>query len=144
MGLPTKKHELNGESVDEEEGLTTPEVTAPNMVEVDSLKEWIDLLLPESLWFAIAVAASFASSMLSLYIPKMMGNMIDIIKAVRSSGELSPIPNFDFKFPAMIFLGIVLAQTGLNFVFNYVLSIAGDNIATRLRKRLFGKQIVTS
>mmetsp|Transcript_14644 Transcript_14644/g.20401 ORF Transcript_14644/g.20401 Transcript_14644/m.20401 type:complete len:714 (-) Transcript_14644:85-2226(-) len=129
----------------EESSKGTPYV-APSPVEekpYSALKMWLEILLPEAPALIAALLTAFASSSLALSLPKLLGNFVDLMK---NGGIGSTIANptlFQIAQPGLYVLGVVLLQSLLNFGFGSLIQAATDNIAIKLRKRLFSHIIRT-
>eukprot|EP01114_Cavostelium_apophysatum_P021308 TRINITY_DN739_c0_g2_i3.p1 TRINITY_DN739_c0_g2~~TRINITY_DN739_c0_g2_i3.p1 ORF type:complete len:730 (+),score=149.77 TRINITY_DN739_c0_g2_i3:2051-4240(+) len=99
--------------------------------EKDTVKStlWWDLLLPELPLFLAAVVTAFLSSSVSLYIPRVIGRMIDLIKK-EGATSLG-------KDQILLCVGLLLGQVVVHFTFSVLLSIATERFSINLREALF-------
>ncbi|GFO41727.1 ATP-binding cassette, sub-family b (mdr/tap), member 8 [Plakobranchus ocellatus] len=103
-------------------------------------------LLLELLWHDIffligAIVAAIGAALVNIQIPLMLGKLTDIVNMFNSEvvDRQSMVADFlsEIKRPALKLLGLYGLQSFLTFSYISFLAEVGENLAERLRKRLF-------
>ncbi|KCV70422.1 hypothetical protein H696_02765 [Fonticula alba] len=135
---------------------TAPPTTGQTLAEICSLL-WLD-----KWWFLFAVSTAVASAAATVLLPAASGQLLNILRSLAdsagrraeldgSAGSLADQSALEkiqhllsnaFSYPelnaaAARFLGLVSLQASLSFCYGYAVSIVGENLSERLRKRLF-------
>ncbi|KAJ8299428.1 hypothetical protein KUTeg_023488 [Tegillarca granosa] len=98
-------------------------------------KEFLKMLIPEIWYLLAAVVCAIGAAVLNVEIPLLLGDVVNVIsKFTKETAE-----NFvnEIKKPAIKLVTYYSLQAFLTFCYISLLSTVGENIAVRLRTRLF-------
>ncbi|XP_045025526.1 mitochondrial potassium channel ATP-binding subunit [Daphnia magna] len=98
-----------------------------------------ELLRPHWWYLIIAVSSAFVVAILNIEIPRLLGDMINVVSNHLNNDSESAAGNYwqELKVPAMR-LGIMyVAQAAFTFVYIHTLSCVGERMACQLRQDLF-------
>ncbi|RUS85087.1 hypothetical protein EGW08_007139 [Elysia chlorotica] len=98
----------------------------------------LDLLWQDIIYLLGAVLAAVGAAFVNIQIPMMLGNLTNIVNMFTSSNN-GGVASFiaEIKEPAIKLLVTYAIQSLLTFSYISLLAIVGENMASRLRKRLF-------
>lgn len=101
-------------------------------------KMLIDLLWQDIFYLIGAVLAAFGAAFVNIQIPVMLGRLTDVVNMFTSNNS-GGVASFiaEIKKPAVTLLGVYAVQSLFTFCYITLLAIVGENMASRLRKRLF-------
>ncbi|XP_064540650.1 mitochondrial potassium channel ATP-binding subunit [Drosophila montana] len=91
-----------------------------------------------------AVLAALIVAFINIRIPNLLGDLVNTLARYANTYVMDPINNSfvkDVSKPASNLLSLYLLQSGFTFVYIYLLSRVGEQMAARMRQDLF-KQIV--
>uniref|UniRef100_A0A1A9VCX6 Mitochondrial potassium channel ATP-binding subunit n=1 Tax=Glossina austeni TaxID=7395 RepID=A0A1A9VCX6_GLOAU len=107
-------------------------------------KRFWSYLLPYLWELLAAVAAALVVAYINIRIPSLLGDVINVLARYANTYVKDPLSNSFFKDvgkPASNLLSLYLMQSGFTFLYIYLLSRIGEQMAARLRQDLF-KQII--
>ncbi|CAG9795526.1 unnamed protein product [Diatraea saccharalis] len=110
----------------------------PN-VSVDSSKfDWqklFEYLKPHRWLLAAAVASALAVAFLNVYIPAMLGVIVNVLASIKTN------PSADFideiKLPALKLISLYIGQAAFTFIYIHLLSQVGEKVAVQMKQDLF-------
>ncbi|KAL0869595.1 hypothetical protein ABMA27_005857 [Loxostege sticticalis] len=110
----------------------------PN-VEEDSAKfDWkklFEYLWPHRWILAAAVASALAVAFLNVYIPAMLGVIVNVLASMKTN------PSADFieeiKMPALKLISLYVGQAAFTFFYIHLLSQVGEKVAAQMKQDLF-------
>ncbi|KAL0820159.1 hypothetical protein ABMA28_006093 [Loxostege sticticalis] len=110
----------------------------PN-VEKDSAKfDWkklFEYLWPHRWILAAAVASALAVAFLNVYIPAMLGVIVNVLASMKTN------PSADFieeiKMPALKLISLYVGQAAFTFFYIHLLSQVGEKVAAQMKQDLF-------
>ncbi|XP_013114356.2 mitochondrial potassium channel ATP-binding subunit [Stomoxys calcitrans] len=98
------------------------------------------------LWeFLGAIAAALVVAYINIRIPNLLGDLINILARYANTYVKDPLDNSFFKDvsrPASNLLSLYVVQSGFTFLYIYLLSRIGEQMAAKLRQDLFRQIIV--
>ncbi|EDW26112.1 GL25340 [Drosophila persimilis] len=101
--------------------------------------------LEPHLWELIgAIVAALIVAFINIRIPNILGDLVNTLARYGNTYVMDPIHNSfvrDVSKPATNLLSLYMLQSGFTFVYIYLLSRVGEQVAARMRQDLF-KQIV--
>ncbi|KAM3959241.1 mitochondrial potassium channel ATP-binding subunit [Aphomia sociella] len=108
-------------------------------VEEDSAKfDWrrlLEYLKPHKWLLAAAVASALAVAFLNVYIPAMLGVIVNVLASMKSN------PSADFieeiKLPALKLISLYIGQAAFTFLYIHLLAQVGELVAARMKQDLF-------
>ncbi|XP_078334780.1 mitochondrial potassium channel ATP-binding subunit-like [Crassostrea virginica] len=98
-------------------------------------KQFFQMLLPEIWYLLAAVIAAVAAALVNIKVPLLLGDLVNVVSNLSKDTATDFINNI--KTPAiklMMFYGV---QGLLTFVYISLLSTVGENVAARMRIKLF-------
>ncbi|KAH8420469.1 hypothetical protein KR009_010681, partial [Drosophila setifemur] len=116
-------------------------------LETDHKFDWLRLweYLEPHLWELIgAVCAALVVAYINIRIPNLLGDLVNTLARYANTYVMDPINNSfvkDVSKPASNLLSLYMLQSGFTFMYIYLLSRVGEQMAARMRQDLF-KQIV--
>jgi len=119
--------------------VTTP---SKDKEEVDfPWRQFLDMLWPE-IWYLLgAVVSAFGVALVNIQIPLLLGDVVNVVSSLTSS-----VAQADFmqqiREPAVKLVSLYAIQSGLTLAYIWLLSSAGEHVATRMRQLLF-ERIIT-
>ncbi|KAL4224808.1 ATP-binding cassette [Mactra antiquata] len=98
-------------------------------------KQFFELLWSDILSLSLAIICAFAAAIVNIKLPLMVGEVVNVV----SKCAIDNTANFleEIKKPAINLLGIYLAQGALTVSYISLLSNVGENLAAKLRIKLF-------
>ncbi|XP_034835275.1 mitochondrial potassium channel ATP-binding subunit [Maniola hyperantus] len=110
----------------------------PNINEDSAKFDWKrfwEYLLPHKWLLAAAVASALAVAFLNVYIPAMLGVIVNILAGMRNN------PNADFieeiKLPALKMISLYIGQAIFTFFYIHLLAQVGERVAAQMKQDLF-------
>ncbi|XP_038211164.1 mitochondrial potassium channel ATP-binding subunit [Zerene cesonia] len=110
----------------------------PNVNEDSGKFDWskfFEYLKPHKWLLAAAVASAMAVAFLNIYIPAMLGVIVNILADMRSN------PNVDFideiKYPALKMISLYIGQAIFTFFYIHLLAQVGERVAAQMKQDLF-------
>ncbi|CAG4947892.1 unnamed protein product [Colias eurytheme] len=110
----------------------------PNVNEDSGKFDWskfLEYLKPHKWLLAAAVASAMAVAFLNIYIPAMLGVIVNILADMRSN------PNLDFidqiKYPALKMISLYIGQAVFTFFYIHLLAQVGERVAAQMKQDLF-------
>lgn len=110
----------------------------PNIQDDSAKFDWkrlFDYLKPHKWLLVAAVASALAVAFLNVYIPAMLGVIVNILANVKNN------PTIDFmeeiKMPAIKLISLYIGQAAFTFFYIHLLSQVGERVATQMRRDLF-------
>ncbi|XP_050408183.1 mitochondrial potassium channel ATP-binding subunit [Patella vulgata] len=98
-------------------------------------QEFLHMLWPE-IWYLLAsVASALAVALVNVKIPIMLGEIVNVISQFTS--QTAELFMEQIKGPALRLVVLYSVQGLLTFCYITLLSTVGENVSTRMRKRLF-------
>ncbi|XP_034663203.1 mitochondrial potassium channel ATP-binding subunit isoform X1 [Drosophila subobscura] len=101
--------------------------------------------LEPHLWELIgAIVAALIVAFINIRIPNILGDLVDTLARYGNTYVMDPIHNSfvrDVSKPATNLLSLYMLQSGFTFLYIYLLSRVGEQVAAKMRQDLF-KQIV--
>ncbi|KAL9922590.1 mitochondrial potassium channel ATP-binding subunit isoform 1-T1 [Glossina fuscipes fuscipes] len=107
-------------------------------------KRFWSYLLPYMWELLAAVAAALVVAYINIRIPSLLGDVINVLARYANTYVKDPLSNSFFRDvgkPASNLLSLYLMQSGFTFLYIYLLSRIGEQMAAHLRQDLF-KQII--
>lgn len=102
--------------------------------------------LEPHLWeFLGAIAAALVVAYINIRIPNLLGDLINILARYANTYVKDPLSNSFFKDiskPASNLFSLYLMQSGFTFLYIYLLSRIGEQMAAKLRQDLFRQIII--
>ncbi|XP_075165310.1 mitochondrial potassium channel ATP-binding subunit [Haematobia irritans] len=102
--------------------------------------------LEPHLWeFLGAIAAALVVAYINIRIPNLLGDLINILARYANTYVKDPLNNSFFKDvsrPASNLLSLYVMQSGFTFLYIYLLSRIGEQMAAKLRQDLFRQIII--
>ncbi|XP_068620128.1 mitochondrial potassium channel ATP-binding subunit [Battus philenor] len=98
-------------------------------------KRFLEYLLPHKWLLAAAVASALAVAFLNVYIPAMLGVIVNILADMRKN------PGVDFieeiKIPALKMVSLYIGQAVFTFFYIHLLAQVGERVAAQMKQDLF-------
>ncbi|XP_053614586.1 mitochondrial potassium channel ATP-binding subunit [Plodia interpunctella] len=98
-------------------------------------KRLIEYLKPHKWLLAAAVASALTVAFLNVYIPAMLGTIVNVLAGMKSN------PTFDFideiKLPALKLVSLYIGQAAFTFLYIHLLSQVGEKVACQMKQDLF-------
>ncbi|KAG6458871.1 mitochondrial potassium channel ATP-binding subunit [Manduca sexta] len=110
----------------------------PNLQEDSAKFDWEKLLhyLKPHKWLLIAaVASALAVAFLNVYIPAMLGVVVNVLAGMRNSTGVDFIE--EIKMPAMKLISLYIGQALFTFFYIHLLSQVGEQVAAQMKQDLF-------
>lgn len=110
----------------------------PNFQEDTAKFDWEKLLnyLKPHKWLLIAaVGSALAVAFLNVYIPAMLGVIVNVLAGIRNN----PAADFidEIKMPAFKLISLYVGQAAFTFFYIHLLSQVGEKVATQMKQDLF-------
>ncbi|XP_061384306.1 mitochondrial potassium channel ATP-binding subunit isoform X2 [Danaus plexippus] len=83
-------------------------------------------------WFGSALAVAF----LNVYIPAMLGVIVNILAGMRSNPTIDFID--EIKLPALKLISLYIGQAAFTFLYIHLLAQVGERVAAQMKQDLFG------
>ncbi|KAJ0173957.1 hypothetical protein K1T71_010103 [Dendrolimus kikuchii] len=110
----------------------------PN-IEDDSAKfDWnrlYDYLKPHKWLLVAAVASALAVAFLNVYIPAMLGVIVNVLASVKNNPTVDFIE--EIKLPAFKLVSLYIGQAAFTFFYIHLLTQVGERVASQMRRDLF-------
>ncbi|XP_041984555.1 mitochondrial potassium channel ATP-binding subunit [Aricia agestis] len=110
----------------------------PNVHEDSAKFDWrrfFDYLKPHKWLLAAAVASALAVAFLNVYIPAMLGVIVNVLANMKHN------PGADFieeiKFPALKLISLYIGQATFTFFYIHLLAQVGERVAAQMKQDLF-------
>ncbi|XP_026743729.1 ATP-binding cassette sub-family B member 8, mitochondrial [Trichoplusia ni] len=110
----------------------------PNVQEDSAKFDWskfLDYLKPHKLLLAAAVASALIVAFLNVYIPAMLGEVVNVLASLRQN------PSMDFieqiRLPALKLISLYIGQAVFTFFYIHLLSQVGERVAADMKQDLF-------
>ncbi|XP_059059693.1 mitochondrial potassium channel ATP-binding subunit [Achroia grisella] len=98
-------------------------------------RRFFEYLKPHKWLLAAAVASALAVAFLNVYIPAMLGVIVNILASMKSN------PSADFieeiKFPALKLVSLYIGQAAFTFLYIHLLAQVGELVASQMKQDLF-------
>ncbi|XP_013162582.1 PREDICTED: ATP-binding cassette sub-family B member 8, mitochondrial-like [Papilio xuthus] len=98
-------------------------------------KRFFEYLLPHKWLLAAAVASALAVAFLNVYIPAMLGVIVNILASMKHN------PSTDFieeiKMPALKMISLYIGQAIFTFFYIHLLAQVGERVAAQMKQDLF-------
>jgi len=104
-----------------------------------SILELLQLLEPEKKAFGFAIGGIIVSSLATMAIPAVFGNVIDALSGIQNQGVEATMAAIQLS--ALQMIGITMIGSVATFVRTSVLDIIGQRVSNRLRTQLFNNLI---
>ncbi|CAG9563765.1 unnamed protein product [Danaus chrysippus] len=98
-------------------------------------KRFWEYLLPHKWLLAAAVASALAVAFLNVYIPAMLGVIVNILASMRSNPSIDFIE--DIKLPALKLISLYIGQAAFTFLYIHLLAQVGERVAAQMKQDLF-------
>lgn len=101
-------------------------------------KLFFQLLFMDIFYLLGAILAAVGAAMVNIQIPMMLGQLTNIVSKYTSS-MTDEVANFlsDIRAPAIKLIGVYALQALFTFTYISLLAVVGENVATRMRQKLF-------
>ncbi|XP_048729281.2 mitochondrial potassium channel ATP-binding subunit-like [Ostrea edulis] len=97
--------------------------------------QFLQMLLPEIWYLLAAVMAAVAAALVNIKIPLLLGDVVNVVSNMNKEATSDFISNL--KVPAVKLLMFYGVQGLLTFTYISLLSAVGENVALRMRTKLF-------
>lgn len=98
-------------------------------------KQFFQMLVPEMWYLLAAVIAAVAAALVNIKIPLLLGDLVNVVTNMTKEATSDFINNL--KIPAIKLLMFYSVQGLLTFIYISLLSTVGENVAARMRIKLF-------
>ncbi|XP_061384305.1 mitochondrial potassium channel ATP-binding subunit isoform X1 [Danaus plexippus] len=99
-------------------------------------KRFWEYLLPHKWLLTAAVASALAVAFLNVYIPAMLGVIVNILAGMRSNPTIDFID--EIKLPALKLISLYIGQAAFTFLYIHLLAQVGERVAAQMKQDLFG------
>ncbi|OWR55300.1 ABC transporter [Danaus plexippus plexippus] len=98
-------------------------------------KRFWEYLLPHKWLLTAAVASALAVAFLNVYIPAMLGVIVNILAGMRSNPTIDFID--EIKLPALKLISLYIGQAAFTFLYIHLLAQVGERVAAQMKQDLF-------
>ncbi|XP_052743697.1 mitochondrial potassium channel ATP-binding subunit [Bicyclus anynana] len=110
----------------------------PNVNEDSAKFDWkrfLEYLLPHKWLLVAAVASALAVAFLNVYIPAMLGVIVNVLAGVRNHPPADFIE--EIKMPALELISLYIGQAIFTFLYIHLLAQVGERVAAQMKQDLF-------
>ncbi|XP_077300096.1 mitochondrial potassium channel ATP-binding subunit [Arctopsyche grandis] len=92
-------------------------------------------LWPHRLYFLAAIAAALAVAAVNIYIPQLIGCVVNILAALRTGSRSDFLE--EIKIPAIKLVSLYIAQSFFTFLYIHLLAEIGEGVACQMKRDLY-------
>nr|ASS36018.1 ABCB8 [Samia ricini] len=110
----------------------------PNLYDDSSKFDWLKLfgyLRPHKWLLIAAVASALAVAFLNVYIPAMLGVIVNVLANMKNDLNTDFIE--EIKLPAIELISLYIGQAAFTFFYIHLLSQVGERVASQMKQDLF-------
>ncbi|CAH2089794.1 unnamed protein product [Euphydryas editha] len=110
----------------------------PNVGDDSAKFDWRrfwEYLLPHKWLLVAAVASALAVAFLNVYIPAMLGVIVNVLAEMRSNSRMDFVE--EIKMPALKLISLYIGQAMFTFFYIHLLAQVGEKVAAQMKQDLF-------